>query len=255
MKIKTIFVIAGVLCCSVPSQATEALQDIQTYSQVGFLDEEVGFSFLTGTNLTVTNLGYRFKASAQASSYVVRLLNVDGAEIAAVTLTAPAAATNQLIYTNIPPVQLDGGTTNFVVAYDSLYFATNTIKHWDGAIIDLEDSNTGSFTVASELTYLGATSSTNLLAGTNSPNYLLAGPNFGFTTEPVVIAQSYLVISLTSSNTVQLLWPASDTLGQLQSAPDLSQTWLDVTNTPVVIATNNVVELPLGTNALFRLGY
>jgi len=253
MKIKGIILLGAAVLCSVPSQATEALQDIKTYSQTGLQYDEVGFSFLTATNITVTNLGYRFKSNAIASSYVVRLLDANGGQLAAATLNAPAGNTNQLVYTNIDSVALVAGSTNYLVAYDALEFATNNgTKFWENYIIDVGDSNSGSFTVASALVYLGATLSTNLLAGSNSTNYLFVGPNFKFTTELVV---SYLTIRLTPSNTVQLLWPESDTVGQLQTAPDLSQAMTNVANPPVIVGTNKVVELPLHTNALFRLDY
>jgi len=254
MKIKAILLLGAAVLCSVPSQATEALQGITYGNQVLSYNDEAGFGFLVATNLTITNLGYHF-TSTNISSYKVRLLNAFGSELASAILNAPAAGASQMVYTNITPVGLAAGSTNYLVAYDELHFNTNGTKQWDNNVIDGGNTETGSFTVAPELTYLGVTTNTVFLFGTISTNYLLLGPNFKFTTEPVVIVQSYLTLSLTPSNTVQLLWPASDSVGQLQTAPDLSQAMTNVANPPVIIGTNKVVELPLHTNALFRLDY
>jgi hypothetical protein len=235
--------------------ATDAIQNVQPQNSVGLIPNESGFSFLPATNFTVTALGYQFKPLPNASSYVVRLLGSNGTVVATATLNAPASATNQLIYTNISPVQLTGGTTNYLLAYDAFYFASNTVQQWEGFFIDSRDALSGSFSVAPELGYLGATSGTNLLYGTNAPYYLLVGPNFQFTTGTVV-QPSTLLISLTSSNTVQLIWPASDVLGQLQTAAALGVAMTNVLQTPVTAGGSNVVELPVvPPGAFFRLAY
>jgi len=249
-------VLLGVLLLSgLSARATEALQDIQSYGYIGVNDEETGFGFVTETNFTVTRLGFQFDSSESDSSYVVRLVDGDGGQLAAVTVNAPAAPTNQLVYAAITPVELASGSTNFLLCYDAYYFASNAVKHWDNPLILVDDPGSGSFNVAAEIIYLGASLSTNLIDPTNAANFLYVGPNFEFTTEPVVNPSS-LTISLTSSNTVQLIWPAADTVGQLQSSTNLLATMTDVTNAPVVVGTSNVVELPLTPpEAYFRLKY
>jgi hypothetical protein len=235
--------------------ATDAIQNIQPLSYVGFNPIESGFSFQPATNFTVTALGYRFTSSANASSYVVRLLDSNGIAVATATLNAPAAATNQLVYTNISPVQLAGGSTNYLLAYNQFYFASNAVQQWDGHVIDSRVAESGSFSVAPEVGYLGATSGTNAYLGTNAPYYLLVGPNFQFTSGAVV-QPSTLLISLISSNTVQLVWPASDVLGQLQATAALGVAMTNVSQVPMVVGSSNVVELPVvPPGAFFRLAY
>jgi hypothetical protein len=235
--------------------ATDAIQNVQPQNYAGLNPIESGFSFQPTTNFTVTALGYRFKPSTDSSSYVVSLLDSSGTAIATATLNAPAATTNQLVYTNIGPVQLTGGSTNYLLAYDGFYFASNAVKQWDGYVIDSRVGESGSFSVAPEVEYLGATSGTNAFQGTNAPYYLLVGPNFQFTSG-MAVQPSSLLISLTSSNTVQLIWPASDVAGQLQAAAALGVVMTNVLETPVVVGSSNVVELPVvPPGAFFRLAY
>jgi hypothetical protein len=61
---------------------------------------------------------------------------------------------------------------------------------------------------------------------------------------------------LTDSNTVCLIWPVGDALGQLQSAPDLGAVMTNVPTPPTTVGTNSVVEFP-ATNerGFFRLNY
>lgn len=235
-------------------RAEKAIQDIQPQNLAGTLNAEVGFSFQPVTNVTVTALEYRFLASATNASYVVRLINSGGSNLVSVTLNA-ATATNQVAYTNISPLLLAAGSTNYLLSYDAQNYATNGTKVWNGSVIDSADSGTGSFAVAPEINYLGASTNGLLYEGTNAYRFLFVGPNFQFTAG-TVIQPSSLTILLTPSNSVQLLWPAADTLGQLQSTPQLGVSMADVTNTPVVVGPNNVVELPrVATNAFFRLRY
>jgi hypothetical protein len=255
MNRKLSYLLAAWLAMPVALWATDAVQNVQPQSYAGLNPDESGFSFQPLTNFTVTSLGYWFKPSDAPSSYVVRLLDSNGTAVATATLNAPAAATNQLIYTNIAPVALTGGSINRLLAYDALFFAANALKQWDGYVIDSRVPESGSFSVAPEVGYLGARSGTNAFQGTNAPYYLLVGPNFQFTTGPVV-QPSTLLISLTTSNTVRLIWPAADTLGQLQTATTLGVAMTNVPQNPVVVGTSNVVELPVvPPTAFFRLAY
>ncbi len=86
---------------------------------------------------------------------------------------------------------------------------------------------------------------------------LFVGPSFQFAASAVVAVQpSSLAINLTLTNTVLLTWPAADTLGQLQTAPDLNTAMTNVPTASVVIGTNQVVELPATqAHTFFRLVY
>lgn len=255
MNLKLNHFLAAWLIVPLSLFATDAIQNVQPQNYAGLLANESGFSFRPTTNFTATALGYLFKPSANPASYFVRLIGSNGTTVASAILNAPAAATNQLVFTNISAVQLAGGSTNHLLAYDAYYFASNAVKQWDGYVIDSRLPDSGSFNVAAEVEYLGASSGTSTFQGTNAPYYLLAGPNFKFTTETVV-QPSTLLISLTSSNTVRLIWPASDTLGQLQAAPMLGAAMTNVSEPKVVVGSSNVVELPVvPPKAFFRLSY
>lgn len=255
MNIKFRLTLGAIASFAATLMATEALQEVQPTGYAGLNYAETGFCFQPVTNFTVTRLGYRFDPGEDPSAYVVRLVNAAGLELASVTLNAAAAPTNQMIYTNIPPLELEAGSTNYLLSYDQFYLTAHGSNLWDGALIIADDPGTGSFTVAEEIAYLGACISTNLVDPTNAANFLFVGPNLEFTTAPIV-NPSYLTISLTPSNTVRLIWPASDTLGTLQSGTNFPEFTVTVTNTSVVVGTNNVVELPLvPPRAFFRLSY
>lgn len=256
MIIKLKLTLAALALLGFTARATEAVQNILPLNLGGFIFQETGYSFKPNTNCTVTSLGFRFDASTNSAAYVVRLLDAGSNQLATATLHAGPSAAVQLLYTNIAPVPLVAGATNFLVCYDAVYYASNTAKLWTGPVIDSRVPSTGSFGVAPEIQYLGACTNTALYGGTNAPFYLFTGPNLQFTTAPVVIQPSTLTLTLVNSNTVALSWPATDTLGQLQSAPALTAAMADVTNAPAVVGSNRVVQLPLvPPRAFFRLRY
>lgn len=253
-KISSLLALLCVLPASLP--ATEALQNVQPLNISGVIPAESGFAFRANSNLTVTALGYQFRPSASASSYVVRLLNAAGGEIRSATLNAPASATNQVVYTNVAPYEVTAGETNLVQAYDAFY-ATNAgnPRQWSGFVILTNDVNTGTFAVAPEVAYVGAVTNGSDYAGTNSSSFLIVGPNFTFTAGSVVVP-STLVISLVNSNLVQLSWPVTDTTGQLQSALAVTGAWTNVPIAPTNNGPSKVVELPVvPPGAYFRLTY
>lgn len=254
MKTKFALTLGIILSFTTALRAIEALQEVEPLYSAAYVNAETGFCFKPVTNFTVTSLGFRFGSNTN-DSYVVKLVDAEGMQLASVTLNAAAAPITQLVYKNIPALELAAGSTNYLLCYDAVYYASNGVKRWANSLISADDPSSGSFTVAAEILYLGACLSTNLVDPTNAANFLYVGPNFQFTTEPVV-EPSYLLISLTSSNSVQLIWPASDTLGQLESATNLTSAMTVVTNERVVVGTSNVVELPLvPPQAYFRLRY
>ena len=68
-------------------------------------------------------------------------------------------------------------------------------------------------------------------------------------------APPQLGIALTSTNAALLSWPAPSTALVVQRTAELGATnWVDLTNTPTVVAGRNQVVLPLATgNRFYRL--
>ena len=246
------------LMCALPgtSPAADAIQNVEPLNLSGFSFAESGFRFRATTNITVTALGYFFKRSDNPSSYVVRLLNGNGAEVGSVTNSAPAATTNQLVYTAINPVLIPAGTTNTIQAYDALYAQANPgVKLWDGYVIDTRMAASGSFTVAPQIEYLYAVTNGLAYNGTNAPFNLLVGPNLLFPTSADVVP-SALTLTLLNSSTAQLSWPVSDVLGVLQSAATISGVWTNVPQAVVTNGANKQVDVPVvPLGAYFRLKY
>ncbi len=243
--------LAGCLVSTASVMAVEALQNVEAAAYAAIVENEAGFTFQPASNIVVTSLGYTFGNSVDGS-YVVQMVGPGGAVLASALVSASGAPGNQFIYAVIPPLQLSAGSTTYVTGYDAERFATNGTKFWSGNAIDESQPNGGSFGVAPELVYLGATDGTNLIAG---PEFLLVGPGFEFTPIPAVVP-SELSIIRTLSNTVVVSWPVTDPSGQLQTAPDLATAMTDVTATPVIVGGSKTVELPiLDAQAYFRLRY
>jgi len=254
VKMKSALLLLTVLLTETTTvRATEALQNVDPpldYGAISF--DETGFSFRPATNITIEALGFAFSTQPLPASYVVRLLNHTGEVLTSAILSTSNAPGVQFVYTNIPPLSLAAGSTNFLTCYDAAVFATNGSYSWSGRFVNESDSEGGSFDVAPQLNYLSAILGTNSPSGTNNPSLLFVGPNFQFT----VLETSRLTIALTLSNTALVSWPATDTLGQLQTAPDLATTMTNVTAVPTVVGPNKVVEWPItDTQAFFRLNY
>lgn len=258
MTTKAELFLTALLALPVTLPATEAVQNVDA-SYAGFAYQEVGFLFKPATNITINSLGFASTASTnltESVSYVVQVLNAAGDPLTSVTLTVTNTLSSQFRYTSISPLNLGSGSTNYLTCYDANQFASNAIKFWVGSIITEEEPGGGTFDVAADIEYLGATTSTNLYGGTNAPKFLFVGPNFDFTVTPAALQPSELTISLTSSNTVKLSWPATDTLGQLQTAPDFNIPMSNVTTIPVIMGSSRVVELPpADSQRYFRLRY
>jgi len=252
MKLAPIL-LAVLLTGSATLCATEALQNVDPpvdYVAISF--DETGFSFRPTTNITIEALGFAFTTQPLPASYVVRVLNHAGAQLAVATLSTSNAPGAGFIYTNIPPLALAAGSTNFLTCYNELDFLSIGTKSWTGRYVNESDADGGSFDVASELDYITATIGTAPPFGSNDSSLLFVGPTFQFT----VLQTSRMHIALTSSNTALVSWPATDTLGQLQTAPDLATTMTNVPAVPTVVGPSKVVEWPTtDTQAFFRLKY
>jgi hypothetical protein len=215
--------------------------------------DQAGFSFRPTSNLVVTALGYHFDEGATNASYTVELFDGSWLPLASATLSASGSAPGQIIYTNITPRRLPAGSTIFLVCHDANVFAGNGARFWSGNYV--WEGTTGSFEVAPELEYLGATVGRNLYGGTNAPQVLWVGPSFRFLTAADIIPAA-LRIEPTESNTVRISWSATDVLGQLQTTTDLGMGMTDVLIPPVVEGTDKVLELPATeAQAFFRLVY
>jgi len=252
MKLAPIL-LAVFLTATAVVRATEALQNVDpTLSAGAVITDEVGFSFRPAANVTINALGYTFDVASLPASYVVQVLDQAGGILASATLSTSNAPGSQFIYTNIPPLSLAVGSTNYLTAYDAAYLDVTGMKSWTGYVINEIGDLGGTFDVASGLDYLGATIGTALYGDTNASSLLFVGPNFQFT----VLETSRLSITLTSSNTALVSWPATDTLGQLQCTPDLATTMTNVTTVPTVVGPNKVVEWPsMDAQTFFQLKY
>jgi hypothetical protein len=232
--------------------AGEALQNVTAFD-AGFFYDQAGFSFRPVTNLIVTALGYGFAAGTTNASYTVELFDGSWLLLASATLSVSGSAPSQFLYANIAPQRLPAGATEFLVCHDAEVFAGDGTRFWSGNYVIKETR--GSFDVAPEIQYQGATLGTNLYGGTNAPLVLWVGPNLKFVT-PEEIVPSALRIALTESNTVRVSWNVDDLLGELHTAPELTVAMTNVPTPPVVEGTNKVVELPAtGQQAYFRLVY
>lgn len=219
----------------------------------GYIFGEVGFAFRPAAHLTITNLGYAFHSVPAA--YTVLIRNAAGTILASATLAASNMPASAFVYSNISPVNVTAGTTNFIACYDADTFAANGTILWLGPVLDGTAPDGGQFDVAPELDYLGPTINGNLISFSGAPWVLYLGPNFQFAASTPV-QPSRLEIVRTALNTVLLTWPATDTLGQLQAAPVLGAVMTNVPTPPMVVGTNNVVELPTPeAQIFFRLHY
>ena len=256
MNPKTFSLLTFLCALPVALPAADAIQNVQTLGAVGFAYGESGFRFRVATNITVTSLGYLFRPSVNPASYVVQLLDGDGLELRAVTNSAPATTTNLFVYTEIDPLQLTEGTTNTLQAYDALYAEANAgAKLWEGYAIDTRIPGTGSFNVASQIEYLEAVTNGVPYYGSNAPSWLLVGPNLSFPTAADV-TPSYLTIVLVSPDTARVSWPATDVLGTLQSATNISGIWTNVVQAAITNGASKEVDVPIvPPGAYFRLQY
>lgn len=257
MNLKTLSLLACI--CALPGTvpAADAIQNIQPLNSSGFSYGETGFRFRVGTNVTVTSLGYFFRSAPGPSTYIVRLLDGNGTELRSSTNSALAAATDQLVHTAIDPIQLLAGTTNTLQAYDALYASTNSgVKRWEGYAIDARASNTGTFTVAPEIQYLGAvTNGLPYYGDATAPFTLLVGPNLSFPTGSDAVRSS-LTITLISATTARVSWPLSDVPAVLQSATNISTVWTNVSQAVSTNGGSREVDVPVvPPGAYFRLKY
>ena len=182
-------------------------------------------------------------------SAIVELLDSRGAVLASATLTTNPPPAGDWTYQAIPAVFVPANSTNYIVAYDPVEYATDHVKAWAGAYVEAVSPDTTWFEPAPELLYLGPAQGTNVI---DDPWYYLIGANLQFTDRPSAPA---LHILRTLTNTVVLTWPTQAAAFHLQATTNLlSWPATNLTNQPAVVGTNNVLVLPRGqAGTFFRL--
>ena len=227
--------------------ANDAIQSY-TSGYYGFAENKAGFTFAPSTRITVTALGAGFQSVNNEGNQIVELFDANSNLLA--TATVSADTMGPYYYTNISPVFLAAGATNFILTYDEDLFTHSGTFLWVGPAAEAPSFP---FTVAPEIRYLGS------LLGMGStplpPEFLLIGPSFQFTVTTLPSQPPSLALALSTSNTVLLSWPAVFTNAALQTSPDLgSVAMTDLLVAPLTVGTNLQVELPrTGAIAFYRL--
>jgi hypothetical protein len=188
-KPRLVLVLDLLLLFLLPPSRVLALEAIPFYQVVGrpvtgFAKGGAGFSFSPATNLVVLSLGFG-GANLTNEPYQVCMWDTNGVQLACAIITTNSPLRNLTYYESILPLALDPGQTYYLAA------AGATSGVWSGeTIVNSGLAQNGTFSVATDISYLGYALSTNsagvfpLTVGANSA--LMIGANFEYINGPLI---------------------------------------------------------------------